>query len=322
MSGPDEVDEGFGPLLSDESVPEEVEEGAPLWMATFGDMMSLLLVFFILLYSMSELKVERFLLASQSLNEAIGGTRTEPIEDPMGLMPDPVDPELALENPGMDPGANPEGGETEAPVEGAESGAAGEDGSDDAWLETFTDAYLEMIARQLEAYVEEHQLQDRVRVVREGEGVYLRIETVVLFGSGEAKIRPSGGELIGYLSRITRELAVPVSVSGHADNVPISTPQFASNWELAAARAAGVARILVEGGQDPRSLRVESYGAFRPVASNGTAEGRSENRRVELFYSRDEVRAAARRWAAEGESGAGTELAAGDAGAPLAEAGG
>lgn len=303
------TDEAAGPAEAREAVgevtPEEVEEGAPLWMATFGDMMSLLLVFFILLYSMSELKVERFLLASQSLNEAMGGTAAEPVDNPMGLMPDPVDPELALENPGKDPGAMEDQGQGATPREGALDGADGEAGESDDWLETFTDAYLEMIAKRLEAFVREEGLEDRVRVAREGEGVYLRIETVVLFGSGDARMRDEGARVLEYLSLITRELDVPVSVSGHADNVPIRTEAFPSNWELSAARAAGVARILVSGGQNPETVRVESYGEFRPVADNGSAQGRSRNRRVELFYSRDAVRAAARAWALEGGREAG-----------------
>lgn len=274
-----------------ESRPHEVEEGAPLWTVTFGDMMSLLLTFFILMYSMSELKVERFLLASQSLNEAMGGTRPEPLDEPLGLMPDPVDPELALDSPGREVGAVEDAGVTEAEAEGD---------TEEAWVETFTDAYMEMIAKRLEAYVEENGLEESVRVERAGDGVYLRIETVALFASGEAVISPPGTEILNYLALITRELQVPVSVSGHADNVPISTPQFASNWELSAARAAGVARVLVGAGQDPTEVRVESYGEYRPVAGNDTPEGREQNRRVELFYDRDEIRDAARRWARDG----------------------
>ena len=102
------IDEDPGPPVQEEESQLPVEEGAPLWTVTFGDMMSLLLTFFILLFSMSELKMERFLLASQSLRQAMGGTATENIEDPMGLMPDPVDPDLNLQAPGTTEGTDPE----------------------------------------------------------------------------------------------------------------------------------------------------------------------------------------------------------------------
>lgn len=263
-----------------ESAPQQCEEGAPLWTTTFGDMMSLLLTFFILMFSMSELKMERFLLASQSLREAVGGTAPEVVEDPTGLMPDPVDPDLEMQNPGME--------------QGAADGEAGEGGS---WLDPVVEAYADMLAKRLQGFVDANQLHDVLSVVREGEGVYLRIRSTALFTSGSAALDPEGARIVAELADITKTLEIGVSVSGHADDRPISTPQFPSNWELSAARAAGVARTLLENGQPPRKLRVESWGAFRPVASNDTPEGRAKNRRVELFYAREDIVKAVRAWA-------------------------
>ena len=257
-------------MQSEESSQPDVEEGAPSWTVTFGDMMSLLLTFFILLFSMSELKVEKFLLASQSLREAMGGTAEEVIDDPMGLMPDPVDPDLNLQNPG-----------------------SGEDGTGSGWLDDFADAYLEVVEDRFNEFIQENDLTSTVRVERDRDGVRLRMETVTLFGSGDATLSPKGQEVMGDLSEITKGLDVGVVVSGHADNRPIQNGVFASNWELSAARAAGVARSLVAQGHPPTKVRVESFGEFKPVASNDTPEGRSLNRRVELFYGRADVMAAA-----------------------------
>ncbi|MFC1662096.1 flagellar motor protein MotB [Gemmatimonadota bacterium] len=100
-------------------------------------------------------------------------------------------------------------------------------------------------------------------------------------------------------------MEVGVVVSGHADNQPIRSGLFGSNWELSAARAAGVARSLVADGHSPDLVRVESYGEFKPIADNATVEGRAKNRWVELFYARNDVRDAALRWA----SGADDEVA-------------
>ena len=263
-----------------------VEEGAPMWMATFGDMMSLLLVFFILMFSMSELKMDRFMLAAQSMNTAMGSTSPKPVEKPMGLMEDPDDPDLNLENPGMNEGA------TKSPVES--------DGTEEDWLERISEAYLEMIAKRLEQFVQDEGLEADVRVERSETGVYLRMQTTALFPSGEAGPRVEGIQLLTDLAAVTSSLDVPVIVSGHADNTPIATASFPSNWELSAARAAGVARLLVSAGQDPTSTRVESWGEFRPVADNATAEGRAQNRRVELFYSLQSIREAALTWAQAG----------------------
>lgn len=262
--------------------PPPPEEGAPLWTVTFGDMMSLLLTFFILLFSMSELKMDRFLLASQSMREAMGGTQVDPNDDPMGLMPDPVDPDLEMQNPGLSEGSLQVEGKGEGPTDQSS------DGTPD-WAERLAEAYMEMIARRLEEFVEEHGLQETITVDREPEGVYLRIQSVVLFESGSGSVQPAGRTILETLSQITREIDVRVIISGHADDRPIRTPQFASNWELSAARAAGVARSLVGHGHAPTMLRVESWGEYQPIADNDSAEGRARNRRVELLYSKKDI---------------------------------
>lgn len=264
----------------------EAEEGAPAWVITFGDMMSLLLTFFVLMFSMSELEVERFLLASESLREAMGSTAEVPVQDPLGLMPDPVDPELELANPGLANGAtlNLVDGETEG----------------DDYIDVFTEAYMEMIEQRLSELVLEAGLDSTaVEIVVEEEGVYLRIRDAALFSTAEATLSPEGRALVLSLSEITRGLEIPTIVSGHADSRPIRTAAFPSNWELSAARAAGVARVLVSAGQAPETLRVQSFGEFQPVADNGTAEGQAKNRRVELFFSRDAIRDMALRLQAE-----------------------
>lgn len=253
-----------------------VEEGAPTWVVTFGDMMSLLLTFFILMFSMSEMKQDRFLLAAQSLREAMGSTAEMPTETPLGLMPEEVDPELELSNPGMNNGA------TEILVDGE----GGED-----YIDVFAEAYMEMIVERLEQLIVDSGLDSgSIEVVTREEGVYLRIRDAALFPSGRAVMLQSGTELIASLSEITIGLGVPTIVSGHADSIPIRTAAFPSNWELSAARAAGVARQLVVHGQEPTDLEVQSFGEFQPVADNSTEEGRAQNRRVELFFSRDAIR--------------------------------
>jgi len=279
------ADQQYRPDPDEGASTAPVEEGAPSWTVTFGDMMSLLLTFFILLFSMSELEMDKFLLASQSLRQAMGGTAEERIADPMGLMPDPVDPDLKLQNPGKAEGAtdNPEDGH----------------GMAESLLDNFTDSYLDMIEERLQKFVDENSLENSVSVDREPDGVYMRMETGALFRSAEAVIQPGGGAVLRYLSEITQELNVGVVVSGHADDQPISNAAFPSNWELSAARAAGVARYLVQDGHPPTMVRVESYGEFKPVADNSTPEGRAQNRRVELFYSREDVRTAAIRWSTE-----------------------
>ena len=173
--GPEQVEpaQPGATLPSPGGSAEPVEEGAPTWILTFADMMSLLLTFFILMYSMSEVKQERFLLASQSLREAIGSTSKAPTENPMGLMPDPVDPELELTDPGLTEGA------TTNPVDGS--------GGEDV-IDIFAEAYMEMIEQRLLELIESSGMDEgALEVVTEEDGVYLRIRDAALFESGRAK---------------------------------------------------------------------------------------------------------------------------------------
>lgn len=279
--------------VHEENAPPPAEEGAPLWTVTFGDMMSLLLTFFILLFSMSELKMDKFLLASQSLREAMGGTAAEAIVDPMGLMPDPVDPDLQMQNPGLSQGAS------ESPDNGMAGGARIGQMS---VAEMIAEEYMKGMVEQLTSLVEENDLQDRLTLTIGADGVRIRVQAAALFQPGDAIVAAGSMWLLDSLAHLTGEVEVPVIVAGHADNQPIGNSRFASNWELSAARAAGVARRFVDNGRDPEQLRVEAFGEYRPVATNATREGRATNRRVELFYSRQAVIESVTRW--RGEMGA------------------
>lgn len=126
----------------------------------------------------------------------------------------------------------------------------------------------------------------QVQLVELLDGVRLNVSDELLFPSGSAKINADGRAV---LERVAGQIAGDesiVSVEGHTDNVGISKAlqsRFPSNWELAAARASSVVRLLSENGVEPTRLRAVSRGPFAPIASNDTAEGRAKNRRTEII---------------------------------------
>jgi chemotaxis protein MotB len=212
-------------------------------------MMALLLTFFILLFSMSEIEVEKFREAAKSLHEGFGSSTVD-LGD-------------------SEPVAVPEASDS--------TGPGGIDGVDEQ---------LDEIANALETFAVENGLENSLLVERNDEGVYLRINDAALFQAGFADVEPDRRWIIEKLSLITKAVDFPVNVAGHSDNTPINNARYRSNWELSAARAAGVARALVDLGHDPAEVQVTAFGEYRPIASNETPEGRSRNRRVDLFYSR------------------------------------
>jgi chemotaxis protein MotB len=268
------------PKAPEAASEDVIEEGAPSWMTTFADLMSLLLTFFVLLYSMSELKVDNFFVAAQSLRSAMGSTAEVPPDPPIGLMLQNADPEIVLKQQGAQ----------------ADDGEGVEDE-----IARLAEEYLDLLAAQLRAAADSAGVaEDLIEIVREEDGLYLRIRNAALFESAQVQVLPSAESLLVTIAGITADLAIPTIVSGHADSRPIGTSVFPSNWELSAARAAGVARLLSVSGHPPQMLEVQSYGEHRPLTSNDSEEGRAENRRVELFFSREYVEKLGRELASQG----------------------
>ena len=121
-----------------------------------------------------------------------------------------------------------------------------------------------------------------VRVSLRSLGVVIDINAVVLFKSGKAELNPDALKLIEQVADVLKELNYRIQVNGFTDNAQIHSAQFASNWDLSAARAISVVKRFVLDGIDPSLLVGAGYGEYHPVASNDTPEGMSMNRRVSI----------------------------------------
>lgn len=134
------------------------------------------------------------------------------------------------------------------------------------------------------------ELEDSDYHVESKQGwVELDIKAGALFDSGSADLKPAAIVKIMKIAQILKKTPYPISLEGYTDNVPISTPQFPSNWELSTARAAALARSLTIYGVDPGRITVTGYGEQYPVADNNTDEGRAKNRRVNLIIAKDKT---------------------------------
>jgi chemotaxis protein MotB len=129
----------------------------------------------------------------------------------------------------------------------------------------------------------EQRFRGQIAAKRREHGLEITIPEVALFDSARAALHESARPVLAELAATLREGGeARISVEGHTDNVPVQGGQFASNWDLASARANAVARYLLEQGFEPSRLQSVSYADTRPVASNDSEQGRAANRRVEL----------------------------------------
>lgn len=232
------------------------EEGAPLWMSTFSDLMSQLVVFFVLLFSFSsinEIKFMQFLASYQGIGILGGGVtpivQTEAGPDDYPQEPDlPTDPILARERKMMA-------------------------------------TYM-----TVKNFITENRLEGMVEVIYEDKGISLDIKDSILFDSGKADLRPEAREVLGKLSDLLGELNNEIRVEGHTDNRPINTVEFPSNWELSTGRALRVIRFFIDEKKlSPERFVAVGYGEYRPLLPNTSLENMAQNRRVVIFIGYDDL---------------------------------
>lgn len=225
------------------------------WITTFSDLMSLLLTFFILLFSMSNISEVKFSSISQSLQMAfIGETSGGSILDGAG------------------------------PLETGEDMGDGEKDSQDsvATRDTIPPEIMAMYDEAL-AFVEAQGIDSEVAVATDQDGVYLDIQESILFDLGRSDLKDSGKETLDVITELLNLTDNRIIVEGHTDDIPINTPRFSSNWELSLSRGASVVRYLSETQNvDPARLSAQGFGEYSPIVPNDSEENRAKNRRVNI----------------------------------------
>jgi chemotaxis protein MotB len=271
---------------------KQAPAGAPAWMTTFADLMSLLLTFFILLLSFAEMDVVKYRQLAGALKEAFGVAK----EDQLTGMIE-VDGVLGRkQSMNMDPTreAQPMFSELRPQVE-AETEGEGQSASATAQMPTLSEEQLEKqaevvkqrktreLTEKLQAELKDEIKESGIQVQRLGGEVVISFPSDISFPSGSSALTDQFGQIIDRIIPALQGADGEIFVSGHTDNVPLAGGgQFRSNWDLSAARATGVVHRILEHGIPPDRVTIQGYGDSRPIADNGTVEGRSKNRRVEI----------------------------------------
>lgn len=243
-----------------------VEKGAPRWIVTYADMVTLILVFFILLFSMSQIDLVKFQAISESF-------RNRMIFD---YYPSPIKQEHPTEN-----------SKIEKEHEGANDVKNSEEVTPEAEVKTDLDIQqdnsMDRLFEEVQAYLNDNELNNVITATRTDQGVVLTLQEKVLFESGEAEIIDLGKPLLKKVGILLKNIPNYVRVEGHTDNRPISNLRFPSNWELSGARASSVIRYIIANNaiEKTRFIAV-GYGDTRPVVENTSPTNWSKNRRVEI----------------------------------------
>jgi len=250
------------------------KKGAPKWMVTYSDMVTLVLVFFILLFSMSQIDLIKFDSITQSFQDrAI-----------LDFLPSSIPSDDLTGGDGIGDGFESEGDETDDDSDDEEDQEADVDELIDhleEW-EKKADA-LARLMENVEDYLKDEELGDVISAKRTEEGVILVLQDSILFDSAEAQILEAGQPFLDEVGELLKGIPNKVRVEGHTDNRPISTYRYPSNWELSGARAGSVVRYFIEEHDiDEARFLIAGYGDTRPVVENKNPEDWNKNRRVEI----------------------------------------
>lgn len=249
------------------------------WAIPYGDLITLLLAFFVVMYAVSSVNEGKYRVLSDALQAAFRGNNRaiDPIQ--VGEVRKGPEPRLVpsvINLPISEPPTHIMGG-----INGEGAGS-----TMSTHLEGQHDAPggkgLGQLAGEIEAAMADLISDDLVSVRRMQSWLEVEIRTDVLFPSASAGLVSEAVPIMTKLAHTLQPFANPVRIEGYTDDLPISSDRFPSNWELSAARAASVARLFTSLHIDPKRLTVTGYGEFRPIADNKTAEGRDKNRRVVL----------------------------------------
>ena len=245
--------------------------GAPLWMGTFADLMSLLLAFFVLLFSFSELDRQKYKQVAGSMRDAFGVQRDiKAKESPRGI--NVVAREFSPGKPVPTPINSVRQFTTESAKPFLRLPTVNRMQQQ---MKADLDRMKKALKEEIDSGVIEVEL-DQTRII-------VRINERGSFESGRAELAAAFRPVMQRMAQALRETRGSVVVSGHTDNRPIANHRFRSNWELSASRAVSVLHALIELGpiaQDRFELR--GFAATRPDADNASSEGRARNRRVEV----------------------------------------
>jgi chemotaxis protein MotB len=227
------------------------------WLVSYADFITLLFAFFVVMYAISQVNEGKYRVLSDTLSSAFHNIPGSTSGAMVAINP-------AAPRPTLIPLRKPNLGIK----------------SDDA--QSQKREKLRNMAKEINEALAPLVKEGQVRITEGALGITVDINASVLFASGDATLGSGAVSALTAMAKILAPTDFPITVEGHTDNTPISTPQFPSNWELSGARASSVVRLFVDNGVDPRRLTATGYADQRPIADNATPEGRARNRRVAI----------------------------------------
>nr|WP_281882961.1 flagellar motor protein MotB [Paenibacillus sp. YYML68] len=235
------------------------------WLLSYADFITLVLIFFIIMYAMSQVDAKKYEVLAQSLQLEFRKA-------------DSITPQGEGLNGSVNPSKQPDKTSTEQPSE-AELAEQ---------LKAEREKQLEDLLQKVQTYIAENNLQTLASAANTPRGVAVTLNDLFLFDLGKADLKPGALPVLNQLASLFPSLNATISIEGHTDDLPLGTGSiYGDNWGLSQARSLSVLRYFVNDmAQDPKRFVSTSYADTRPIVDNTNEENRAKNRRVEIVVLR------------------------------------
>lgn len=246
-------------------------ENSERWLLTYSDLITLLMILFIVLYSISNVNSAKYDKLSQSLNSALN-TGILPGEDSVlengsGIIDDGTNNSSSTDN-----SANTDNNSLNTTQNG-----------DSVSEYKAEKKEFSKLREDISEIVNDSNLKGNVSITMESRGLIISFSDQLFFDSGKSEIKDNMEDTFDDIAKLLNRTDNLISVEGHTDNVPIHNSEYSSNWQLSSMRAVNVVEYLINNYNiNPSRLSAIGYGEYRPVADNKTKDGRIKNRRVDI----------------------------------------
>jgi len=220
------------------------------WLATYADTVTLLLTFFVLLYSLSTVDSQKLQQIAAAMQSAFSGKADKSIlefNSSSGDVPIVGKPQLTVE-----------------------------DAQENENLEILEDVLT---------YIKENDLENDVKIYEDEKGLNIQMKDSVLFDTGKAELRSDSKNVLDKVSDLIGKVDNKIIIEGHTDNLPINKPDTPNNWHLSSDRALSVLDYFLYNNKvlNPKRFSAQGCGEYKPIAPNDTEENRAKNRRVNII---------------------------------------
>ena len=236
---------------------EEKESNGDRWLLTYSDLITLLMIFFVIMYASSTVNATKYKQLSKSLNAAFDG------------------------------GGGGSGGKS---IIGDQSGVSVLDSGGKAADKTTAankkseENKMDAIKQNVDSYLKKNGLNNSVSTKIDERGLAVTLNSTLLFDVGKSDVIKTSTKKLISIGKMLNHVNNYIRIEGHTDSTPISNNEFSSNWQLSAIRATNVTELLVsQSGINPKRISAVAYGENRPVADNNTKIGKAKNRTVDII---------------------------------------